>query len=47
MKCKKTLDIEPYNLLSDYKQIKGKIKDIYLLAEDEEIKRITNLWFYM
>lgn len=34
---RKTLDIEPYNFLSDYKQMKGKIKDIYLLAEDEEI----------
>jgi len=32
-----TLDIEPYNFLSRYEQIAGKIKDIYLLMEDNEI----------
>ncbi len=34
---RKTLDIEPYNFLSDYGQIVEKIKDIYLLVESEEI----------
>lgn len=34
---RKALDIEPYNFLSDYEQIKEKIKDIYLFVENEEI----------
>lgn len=34
---RKTLDIEPYNFLSDYEQIVEKIKDIYLLVENREI----------
>lgn len=34
---RKTLDIKPYNFLSDYKQIAEKVRDIYLLVEDEEI----------
>ncbi|MBQ8598296.1 MAG: GNAT family N-acetyltransferase [Lachnospiraceae bacterium] len=34
---RKTLNIEPYNFLNDYEQIKEKSKDIYLLVENEEI----------
>lgn len=34
---RKALDIEPYNFLSDYKQIEGKVKDIYLLVSKGEI----------
>jgi len=34
---RKTLNIEPYNFLYDYQQIKEKSKDIYLLVENEEI----------
>jgi len=34
---RKCLDIEPYNFLSNYEQIKGRIKNIYLLVEKEEI----------
>ena len=34
---RKALDIEPYNFLSNYKQISEKVKDIYLLVEKEEI----------
>ena len=34
---RKALDIEPYNYLNDYEQIKGKISDIYLLVEGGEI----------
>ena len=34
---RKNLDIEPYNFLSNYEQIKGRIKDIYLLVEKDEI----------
>lgn len=34
---RKALDIEPYNFLSDYEQIKGKIGDIYLFVENGDI----------
>ncbi len=34
---RKSLDIEPYNFLSDYKQIGEKSKDIFLLVNEEEI----------
>ena len=34
---RKSLDIEPYNFLSDYKQIGEKSKDIFLLVSGEEI----------
>lgn len=34
---RKTLNIEPYNFLNNYEQIKEKSKDIYLLVENEEI----------
>lgn len=34
---RKSLDIEPYNFLSDYKQISEKSKDIFLLVSREEI----------
>ncbi|RKI23251.1 GNAT family N-acetyltransferase [bacterium 1xD8-6] len=34
---RKSLDIEPYNFLSDYKQIGEKCKDIFLLVNGEEI----------
>lgn len=34
---RKTFNIEPYNFLNDYEQIKEKSKDIYLLVENEEI----------
>lgn len=34
---RKTLNIEPYNFLSDYEQIKEKVQDIYLFVENEEI----------
>lgn len=34
---RKSLDIEPYNFLSDYKQISEKSKDIFLLIGEEEI----------
>ena len=34
---RKTLNIEPYNFLNNYEQIKEKSKDIYLLVEKEEI----------
>ena len=34
---RKALNIEPYNFLNDYKQIAEKIKDIYLLVDNEEI----------
>ena len=34
---RKALEIEPYNFLSDYEQIRGKASDIYLLVEDGEI----------
>ena len=34
---RKSLNIEPYNFLSDYKQISEKSKDIFLLVSEEEI----------
>lgn len=34
---RKSLDIEPYNFLSDYEQIAEKTKDIYLLMNNAEI----------
>ncbi len=34
---RKTLDIEPYNFLSDYEQIADKVQDIYLIENKEEI----------
>ena len=34
---RKNLAIEPYNFLSDYKQIREKNKDIFLLVSGEEI----------
>ena len=34
---RKALEIEPYNFLSDYEQIREKVSDIYLLVEDGEI----------
>lgn len=34
---RKSLDIEPYNFLSDYRQISEKSKDIFLLVSGEEI----------
>lgn len=34
---RKTLNIEPYDFLSNYKQIAEKIKDIYLFVENGEI----------
>lgn len=34
---RKSLDIKPYNFLSDYKQISEKSKDIFLLVGEEEI----------
>lgn len=34
---RKCLAIEPYNFLSDYKQIREKSKDIFLLVSGEEI----------
>lgn len=34
---RKTLDIKPYNFLSDYKQVKEKVKDIYLFVKTGEI----------
>lgn len=34
---RKALEIEPYNFLSDYEQIRGKASDIYLLVKDSEI----------
>lgn len=48
---RKALDIVPYNFLSDYEQIKEKIKDIYLFMENSFCygeynilaKRIMNL----
>ena len=34
---RKSLDIQPYNFLNDYKQIVDKFKDIYLLINQGEI----------
>lgn len=34
---RKSLSIEPYNFLSDYKQIREKSKDIFLLVSGEEM----------
>lgn len=34
---RKTLGIEPYNFLSDYKQISKKSRDIFLLVSEEEM----------
>lgn len=34
---RKTLDIEPYNFLSTYEQIASKVRDIYLLVNEDEI----------
>lgn len=34
---RKSLDIQPYNFLNDYKQIVDKLKDIYLLINQGEI----------
>ena len=34
---RKALDIEPYNFLSDYKQISEKSRDIFLLVSKEEM----------
>lgn len=34
---RKALDIEPYNYLNDYEQIREKVSDIYLLVKDNEI----------
>lgn len=34
---RKALDIEPYNYLNDYEQIREKASDIYLLVKDGEI----------
>lgn len=34
---RKTLDIEPYNFLNDFKQIVGKVNDIYLFLSNGEI----------
>ncbi len=34
---RKALDIEPYNYLNDYEQIREKANDIYLLVKDSEI----------
>lgn len=34
---RKSLEIEPYNFLHSYDQIADKIKDIYLLVENDEI----------
>ena len=34
---RKSLDIQPYNFLNDYKQIVDKVKDIYLLINQGEI----------
>lgn len=34
---RKSLDIKPYNFLSDYEQIREKSKDIFLLVSEEEI----------
>ena len=34
---RKALEIEPYNFLNDYGQIKEKASDIYLLMKDSEI----------
>ena len=34
---RKTLDIEPYNFLSDYEQIADKVQDIFLFVNKEEI----------
>lgn len=34
---RKSLDVEPYNFYSDFEQVKDKIKDIFLLMQDEII----------
>lgn len=34
---RKSLDIQPYNFLSDYDQIKDKVQDIFLLIENNGI----------
>ena len=34
---RKALEIEPYNFLNDYEQIREKVRDIYLLVNDGEI----------
>ena len=34
---RKALEIEPYNFLNDFGQIRGKADDIYLLMKDSEI----------
>ena len=34
---RKSLDIEPYNFLSDFQQISDKVKDIFLFVKNEEI----------
>mgnify|MGYP003398960270 CR=1 FL=1 len=34
---RKELEIEPYNFLNDYKQIREKVSDIHLLVKDGEI----------
>lgn len=34
---RKSLEIEPYNFLNNYDQIANKIKDMYLLIENDEI----------
>ena len=34
---RKSLDIKPYNFLSDYEQVREKSKDIFLLVSGEEI----------
>ena len=34
---RKALEIEPYNFLNDYEQIREKVRDIYLLVKDGEI----------
>ena len=34
---RKALEIEPYNYLNDYEQIREKVNDIYLLLKDDEI----------
>ncbi len=34
---RKALEIEPYNYLNDYEQIREKVNDIYLLVKNDEI----------
>ena len=34
---RKALEIEPYNFLNDYEQIREKVNDVYLLIKDDEI----------